>query len=569
MTDSGRQIGFEQPGIAAVLRSSWLGVPLNQREYSWTEREVNSLFQDIYKAISEGSPDYFLGSVVTIPRPNDVLEIVDGQQRLTTTAILLVAIRDYLKAQNEELIVEGIQSILSAIDRKARERKSRLTLNVKDNLFYQRFVLGSDTTYKATSPSHRLMEEALNLAKAHVKKIVSGHDLKNHADVLNQWVDYMEQHAIVVLLKVPSEVNAYRMFETLNDRGLRTSQSDLVKNYLFGQSGDRINEAQQKWSGMRAILESFEDDDITINFLRQMLVSLYGHTRETDVYDTVTTKAKGPSQAIAFLGLLESGAADYAAILNPQHEKWNAYPQTIRRAIAVASIVRVRAIRPLMLSVARKLSPAEADKTMRLIISISVRLMIAGGAKSAARSGTVEEALANTARRVSEVEIDTAAKVMDALDDITAKDTQFEEMFAIASVSKAELARYYLRSLENTAKGIADPYYMPNDDAQVVNLEHVLPNNPNGNWPEFTADEVAAYVRRIGNMTLLLAKANSDLKSEPFAAKKKVYASSSYEVTKQVAAVDAWNPDAITSRQRVLAKYAVRTWPLTVGGVKP
>lgn len=564
MPDAGRQIGFEQPGMAAVLRSNWLAVPLNQREYSWTEREVKALFQDINKAISDESPDYFLGSVVTIPRANDVLEVVDGQQRLATTAILLVAIRDYLKTKDEKLIVEAIEGMLSAIDRKGRERKSRLSLNVKDNLFYQGRILNSDASVKATATSHRLLEDALGFAKAHVTKILAGHDPKNHADVLNKWIDYLEQHAIVVLLKVPSEVNAYRMFETLNDRGLRTSQSDLVKNYLFGQAGDRINEAQQKWAAMRAVLESFEDDDITINYLRQMLVSMYGYIRETDVYDTVVAKAKGSSQSVSFLGLLESGALDYAAILNPQHEKWNTYPQSIRRSIEVSSIVRVKTIRPLMLAIARKFTPAEADKAMRALVSLSVRLMIAGGSRSAARSGTVEESLATAARKVSDVEIDTAAKMVAALDDVAAKDAQFEEAFMTASVSKSEIARYYLRSLENTVKGVSDPYYMPNDDAQVVNLEHVLPRNPEGNWPEFTPDEVEAYYRRIGNMVLLLARANSDLKSAPFPDKKKVYAESSYEVTQQVARTAAWNPTAVTNRQKVLAKYAAKTWPMTV-----
>ena len=60
----------------------------------------------------------------------------------------------------------------------------------------------------------------------------------------------VEHSATVILLKVPNDVNAYKMFETLNDRGLRTSQADLVKNYLFGQSGSRLGEAQQKWALM-------------------------------------------------------------------------------------------------------------------------------------------------------------------------------------------------------------------------------------------------------------------------------------------------------------------------------
>ena len=66
-------------------------MPSNQREYAWTEREVTDLLQDFALAISEAKP-YFLGTIVTIPREEGTLEVVDGQQRLATTAILLSAI---------------------------------------------------------------------------------------------------------------------------------------------------------------------------------------------------------------------------------------------------------------------------------------------------------------------------------------------------------------------------------------------------------------------------------------------------------------------------------------------
>lgn len=565
MPDAERQIGFEQLGIGGVLRSSWLQVPPNQREYSWTEREVKALLHDISKAITGDASEYFLGSLVTIPRDGGVLEVVDGQQRLATTAIFLAAIRDYLKGrEDDELIVQDIDGILAAVDRAARERKSKLRLNVNDNEYFQARILRSEINIPQNSASHRKIDQAARLAAAHVKQVVSTHDSKNHGDVLNNWIGYLEHRAIVVLLKVPSESNAYRMFETLNDRGLRTSQSDLVKNYLFGQAKDRVNEAQQKWAGMRAILESFEDDDITINFLRQMLISLYGHIKESDVYETVARHAKGKAGAITFLSQLECGAADYAAILNPRHEKWNSYPSSVRKSLEVASLLRVKPLRPLMLSIARKFSGKEADKAMRLLLSASVRLMIAGGGKSAARSGVVEEGLAEMAHEVSTEKISTAAQLLSALQKVSANDTQFEEAFAVATVSKADLARYFLRCLETSAKREPHPYYLPNDDAQVVNLEHVLPRKPEGNWPQFSDEVAEAFYRRLGNMALLQAKTNSNLKSGPFSEKKPILAASPYELTRQIGTVSEWNVEAIATRQASLARLAVQTWPMAV-----
>lgn len=563
MADPAGHIGFEQIGIGSVLRNNWLQVLLHQREYSWTDREVNDLFHDINKAITDNSPEYFLGSIVTIPRDGGVLEVVDGQQRLATTAILLAAIRDFLKGR-EAVIVEDIGAILTAADRAARERKSRLRLNVTDHAFFERRIIQGDALVEATAASHDLIMDAAELARDHVRKVTSAHDPANHGDVLNAWIEYLERRAIVGLLKVPSEINAYRMFETLNDRGLRTSQSDLVKNYLFGQAGARITEAQGKWSAMRAILESFEDDDITINFLRQTLISLYGPVRESDVYDTIAGKAKGASGAINFLALLESCAADYAAILNPQHEKWNAYPPSIRQALHAMTVVKVRAMRPLMLAVARFFELAEAARAFKLILAASVRLMIAGGARSEARSGTVEKALSDAACAVSEKRIPTAAGILTAFDGVIPKDQQFEAAFVTTTVSKVELARYYLRSLEMSAKSQPNPCFLPNEDAAVINLEHILPKHPDGNWPSFTEDEAEVSYRRLGNMVLLQAKSNSDLKSAPFATKVAVYKDSPYVLTSQVAGEKEWTPERIEARQKVLAKLGTGTWPLAV-----
>ena len=92
----------------------------------------------------------------------------------------------------------------------------------------------------------------------------------------------------MILLKVPNAANAYRIFETLNDRGKRASQSDLVKNHLFAYAGQRIGEVQQRWTFMRGALESVSDDeDLTITFLRHAIMIIWGFVREKEVYEVV------------------------------------------------------------------------------------------------------------------------------------------------------------------------------------------------------------------------------------------------------------------------------------------
>src|SRR4051812_44154644 len=101
--DTESEIGFAQLGLGSVLKHHQLTVPANQREYAWEAKEVTTLFRDLAREISGGQLSYFCGTIVTIPRPNSILEVVDGQQRLATAAIFLSAIRDYLKPLEGEL----------------------------------------------------------------------------------------------------------------------------------------------------------------------------------------------------------------------------------------------------------------------------------------------------------------------------------------------------------------------------------------------------------------------------------------------------------------------------------
>jgi len=142
-------------------------------------------------------------------------------------------------------------------------------------------------------------------------------------------------------------------------------------------------------------------------------------------------------------------------------------------------------------------------------------------------------------------------------------DAEFESAFATARVSQAYLARYYLRSLELHQMGQPDPEWIPNEST-VINLEHVLPANPESNWPNIDSETAAANYKRIGNLALLQASKNQIVGNRSFAEKKPILASSSYVLTQEIAKQADWGIDEINSRQKSLARLAVATWPLQV-----
>jgi hypothetical protein len=130
------------------------------------------------------------------------------------------------------------------------------------------------------------------------------------------------------------------------------------------------------------------------------------------------------------------------------------------------------------------------------------------------------------------------------------------------------LAKYYLRSLQTTADASDErAWWMPN--MADMSLEHVLPQKPEGNWPQFTDEQHGDFVTRLGNLALMLAADNSDLRSDTFASKRSTYAKAYFTLTSQIAEADDWTPEAIEQRQITLPSFAAETWPIKSATKRP
>lgn len=557
---AGAKIDFKQMGIGAALQQPYrLVVPLNQREFSWREEHALALFEDLNTAISSARKTYFLGSIV-LTRVDDAtfVEVADGQQRLATTTMLLSAIRDYL-LDGSEARARGIEEkYLMEIDLETEEMVPRLSLNVDDKDFFVKAVLVRPDKRRATATkaSHRRIEETFEEAKKYVTKIVEPFKITDRAQRLIEWVAFLRDGAEVILLTVPDDQDAFMMFETLNDRGLRASQADLLKNYLLSKAGtSKITESQQRWARMLGSIDALDAPDMPVTYLRHVVICRTGATRERELFGKVKSTVDSSAKAMDFLGDLETGASVYSAIFNPEHVFWNNHP-SVRGHVRTLLTLKVEQIRPLIFAAMQKFAPADLKAAFRLFVSWSVRFLIAGGG----RGGVLDRNYGDMALAVTDGKFKTASQLAKEMGEIVPSDSAFEAAFADARVSQNALARYYLRALEMKRKDEADPETVPNID-DVINLEHVLPENPGAGW--IIDPEIAdAYWRRIGNMVLLKAGLNADIGNKPFNDKKAVLKASAYILTRDVAASATWGPTEIAARQAKLAKLAVETWPL-------
>jgi uncharacterized protein with ParB-like and HNH nuclease domain len=563
MSNNNNSFSFAFEGIGSVLKSNLLAVPLYQREYSWTPDRVEQLLSDLVEAKKTHS-EHFLGTIVTISRSNEnesaELKIVDGQQRLTTTAILFSAIRNKLASLTDAtLLVESINNeFLSSIDRKAKQRVSRLRLNIDDNDFFTTLTKDSPSELTPMRESHELMLSAAELCKQWVSQICAGRADDETQELLDTWIDFMQSKATVVLVKTNDGAQAFRMFETLNDRGLRTSQVDLVKSYLFGEAGNRISEAQTKWSSMRDNLQEIDDKDRAITFLRHYLICTRGFVRTEQVYSETQKYIRGISSSVTFLSELERDSRVYISTFNSDSSFWDSYSSATKKALKTYNKFDPKPVRPLLLAIALKFSTKEAERAIAMLLAIVVRSLISGRT----RSGIIEQTYASAAISVHSGEMTEASEMKKSLTSVIVTDREFIDAFTSSKSSNASNARYFLRTLESAYRDDKEPWYVTNDDELAITLEHILPRNPTGtSWNAFDEESHRRNHKRLGNLCLLKKTENSN-KSNVFEEDKSVYAASPLHFTNDVSTYLDWTPESINERQKKMAETAVKAWPI-------
>lgn len=563
------QFAFDDCGIGQLLRRGRLQVPANQRSYAWEEHHVRSLFEDLNEAVTNDEDDYFLGTIVLVSDGTSDASIEDGQQRIATTTILLARIRDKLFSMSRGPSARSIDSdFIRSVDRNTEAIRPRVTLNLEDNDFFMRRVLlgpedegyGTRASVRVLRASNDRLLTASDTAIQFIADLLAPVPESSHAAHLLKWVDFIEKKIKLVIVTSLDEVGAYRIFETLNDRGLRASQADILKNYFYGRSGERLSEAISLWNNIATTVESIGEngDEWLITYIRHLWITTYGPTKERELASEIKNKIGSETRTMLFLTTASEAVRDYVALWSSRHPKWADYKPNVRQNIETLSVhLQVEQIRPLLFAVARHFSPEEADKAFKLFISWSVRFLIYGG-----RGGLLDTQYSQRAQDVGTGRITMARELREAMSRYVPLDAQFVEAFSTARVSRARLARYYLRALEKQRKGDPQPEYVANEEVTDIDLEHVLPLTPGEEWN--VENDVARTAQRLlGNMALVKKNQNRDMGNKPFSEKREIFRSSAYFTTQDIAKFETWDLGTIRERQTGLAEIAAKTWPLT------
>jgi hypothetical protein len=553
------RIEYEMSGIASILTGHTFQVPIYQRSYAWDKAEVADFWDDLKHAIDSREPDYFLGTLVLTPDEQaGRTTIIDGQQRLATTSLLLAALRDVYEERGEdELAGETQKAYLSWFDRRTKEREPRLILNEEDDTFFRQLIIDRSSP-NANRDSHERMAAAYRVLQEGLKEDIAEHGSRAE-DRLLAWADYLDRQASVITVTVPTEADAFVIFETLNDRGAPLTLGDLLKNYLFMRSGKRLDTVKTCWVQALTAMDLSAENELFITFLRHHWSSKEGAVRERELYGKIKDAVSSSAQAVKYAEELAKAAKLYRAITEPGDDHWaqQGFGATAATNVQTLLDLGLEQNRPLLLAVMQHFSIKEQRSTLRALVSWSVRGLIVGGIGG----GQTERAYCEAAVKVRSGTIKNTKALLRELGNIIPEDSDFAEAFSRARQTKPKIARYIQLALERTSRGEREPELVPNTDADAVNLEHILPRSPAAkDWPDFAPEEVGQWANRLGNHTLLKKTQNGSIGSKPWSFKRPILAGSSLALTKQAAEATSWDKSAVTARQKKLAKLAVKTW---------
>jgi uncharacterized protein with ParB-like and HNH nuclease domain len=282
-------ITSDQRSIGSILSDKKsLRVPAYQRSFSWTKSEIEDLWDDIQGILYGDDDNYFLGSMVFIKKQDHSLEVVDGQQRLAAISLFLATIRDGFKSVNDTARADHVEThYLCSRDLKTLEAVPKLTLNEVDNNIYSKIIESSislDDIRKLSKnkdqfESNRLIANAYLILYDLIK---NGSAKFSNIEYLAKLVEIVTDNILCIQIITTIEDSAYVLFETLNDRGLDLTLSDMLKIFLFSKAGKRLDELKHKWTETMTLI----GQQYMKTFIRHEWMSRFGQTREKELYNS-------------------------------------------------------------------------------------------------------------------------------------------------------------------------------------------------------------------------------------------------------------------------------------------
>jgi hypothetical protein len=569
------------------LFQSFYAVPDYQREYVWETDQVEQLLTDIAAEMSgdtpENAPEYFIGSIVVCPGRDGVLDLIDGQQRMTTIYITLCAIRDRLAAIGDDgFAVLNSQIADSAVDMSGKERRRyRLDLQYEDSGDALVKLAVGQIIDGTTTKSMQNMQNAHHV----VTRFLSA-EFGDDAAAIRRFYGYLTNKVKLIRIQTEDVTKALKIFETINERGVGLNSMDLLKNLLFMKtSPERFDRLKDAWKELQDTIYGMKEKPL--RFLRYFIFSRFDVDilREDEIYSWLSKHERVAgygTDPIAFANDLVVAAKAYANFKSGLDEagKRNQYLDSLRLLGGEAArqhLILLLAGRHLPGDLFDKLA-AEVENLFfcYVITREPTRNFERNFARWAGELRAVdsEETFnAFVSKRFDREKANLSERFDDAIGRL-ALDTlqQYRFRYVLAKLTQSVDLQAYGAT---EATRWLDTYIRGGYE-----IEHIFPNNPREEAvAEFGTYEDPNVAQRLGNLVLVEKQINASLGNRAYSKKRPVYRESRLLLTRALAErpkvgthtridravakiepFSEWNEEAVKRRQKSLVTLARTVW---------
>ncbi|MHB1260739.1 MAG: DUF262 domain-containing protein [Thermoplasmatota archaeon] len=535
--------------LGILDRDTRFRVPIYQRGFSWRSENINRLWDDLQETLLEPEDEQslFLGSIV-LNHEDGVINLVDGQQRLTTLSILAALVRHQLlkqdpMPQSRIRLVTKVEDLLFV--RGDAGGAIRLELSDRDRAAFRELVK-TGSVKRAPAGIRRC---ATILSTLLTEELVG----RDEDEYLGKLLEVLRSVVTLSRIDVYPPYSPFTVFERLNSTGLSLAGADLVKNRVLQKatSNDR-RDLSELWEKM---VTEIGDNDVT-DFLRAWWIAQRGFVSKKQLYNAVRQEVKSPDSAAQLVNSWYAAASLYAQMIEGSLVEGT---PAVRSAIATAARLGFKQGNPVLLCLllsetGKNYIPRAVDALERIFIRVL---------KVAQRRGSKFEAELDGICKALKKKPAEGIRNLEEIADRLCRDAGPLNLRGV-TVIDGTLARHMLVSLARIQHG---PTWDAPDTSE-LEVEHILPRNrPPGFMSNVPEEDYRVLVSRLGNLTLILREDNVRCSNQVFEEKRGIYAE--YQRKKKVIQMTgdlveslSWTEIDIAAREEKLTPLAEEAWPI-------
>lgn len=584
-------------------------IPEFQRPYSWQTTNVDEFLSDLEECISKDKNHYF-GTVVQVKDTDSIYAraIIDGQQRVTTSLLMISAI--YHMARKNPSLLENPETTADKI-----EYQYLINKDLDNNRVKLRTVTTDNEILQRIFNAHGegsgldLRDRQSNVYKVYAK--FRDYFVSKQGG-LDKYIDGLSRFEIAVLTLVAGDDNPQRVFESINSTGKPLEAGDKIRNFALMLNNKSLREHVygEYWRPIERILTDINQDYIT-DFFRYYLISkkqaniklpevypefkkqFERHVGEDQELEHIDKFYSNIKRSLKFYGLLK--LTDTNTFKGTEFSKYNDIAETIFRM----RYLRVDLYIPYAMSVLdyhadKQLTDEELTETFKLLESYFSRRVVVNFYVT-----SVDRFMASLHKQILDyLRRDAGANYVDVLKYVLLSQTgqtlmpnndEFElaiRTYPFYEQHGNSVLCYVLSSTDNGTKESKRTLHSIVEDGLQLTIEHVMPQTlTKPEWKEMLGEDYerihGEYLHTLSNITL--TGYNSDYSNRPYSEKmtletkdkktgeiKKVgFQYSPLQINKWIASHDSWNENTLKERQDWWLEKLNSVWPLPVTSFRP